>query len=254
MDNLNVLPLAVTMMAGPAIMAAIIFVTHPDAPRVSLPYLAGVAIATAVGVAIATGLASLLGDSASLGEPSDNGSAGTIIQIALVVLLMGASVKIYLGRETAEPPKWLGTLQEADPKKALATGLLVILLGPSDVVVMLTVGINLEHNDASLVEALPFIAATVLIAALPLLAYLMFRRAAERHAQRPKLDELQELAGQHPRLLHLCRPDTQLTREGRFTEAQRWLRDGPAMPARPRTRRERRGSWRSTAGRPSEPT
>jgi threonine/homoserine/homoserine lactone efflux protein len=180
MDNLNVLPLAITMMAGPAIMAAIIFVTHANPLRVSLPYLAGVAIATAVGVAIASGLAALLGDSASLGAASDRGSAGTIIQIALVALLIGASVRIYLRRETAEPPRWLGTLLQADPKKALAAGLLVILLGPSDVVVMLTVGTNLEHNHASLVDALPFIAATALIAALPLLGYLVFRRPAER--------------------------------------------------------------------------
>lgn len=180
MDSLNVLPLAITMMAGPAIMAAIIFVTHPNPLRVSLPYLAGVAIATAVGVAIARGLAALLGASASLGASSDTGSAGTIIQIALVALLIGASVRIYLRRETAEPPRWLGTLLRADPKKALAAGLLVILLGPSDVVVMLTVGTNLEHNHASLVDALPFIAATALIAALPLLGYLVFRGPAER--------------------------------------------------------------------------
>lgn len=34
--NLQILPLAITMMAGPAIMASIIFVTHPQAVRVSL--------------------------------------------------------------------------------------------------------------------------------------------------------------------------------------------------------------------------
>jgi hypothetical protein len=113
-------------------------------------------------------------------DSSDEGSAGTIIQLALVAVLIGASVKIYLRRETAESPKWLATLLEADAKKALAVGLLVILLGASDIVVLLMVGTNLEHNNASLVEALPFAAATVLIAALPLLAYLLFRRRMER--------------------------------------------------------------------------
>ena len=73
--SLQVLPLAITMMAGPAIMAAIVFMTHEDAVRVSLAYLAGVAIATALGVALARGLASLLGDSVSLGSSSDRGSA-----------------------------------------------------------------------------------------------------------------------------------------------------------------------------------
>jgi hypothetical protein len=56
------------------------------------------------------------------------------------------------------------------------TGLLVIWLMPGDIIVMLTVATNLEHNDAGLVAALPFIVATVLVAALPLL----FHRRAQR--------------------------------------------------------------------------
>ncbi|MGH2743455.1 MAG: GAP family protein [Thermoleophilaceae bacterium] len=176
--NLEVLPLAITMMAGPAIMAAIVFVTHRQAVRVSLVFLLGVAIGTAVGVAIATGLAALLGNSVELGDSSDTGSAGKIIQIALVALLVVAAVKNYVGRETVEPPKWLGSLMEADTKKALAAGLLVILLGPSDIVVMLTVGTNLEHSGSSLSDALPFVAATVLVAALPLIGFLIFQRRA----------------------------------------------------------------------------
>jgi threonine/homoserine/homoserine lactone efflux protein len=176
--SLQVLPLAITMMAGPAIMAAIVLVTSEEAVRVSLPFLAGVAVATVVGVAITRGLASLLGDNASFGAPSDKGSAGTIIQIALVALLVAASVKNYVGREHVKPPKWLGSLMEADAKKALAVGLLVILLGPSDIVVMLTVGTNLEQSHSGLVEALPFVGATTLIAAIPLAGFLLFHRRA----------------------------------------------------------------------------
>jgi threonine/homoserine/homoserine lactone efflux protein len=68
----------------------------------------------------------------------------------------------------------------ADPKQALKTGLLVILLMPSDVIIMVTVGVNLVQNGAGLLAALPFIAATVLVAALPLLLYLLFHRRAQR--------------------------------------------------------------------------
>jgi hypothetical protein len=177
--NLQILPLAITMMLGPQIMSAIIFVTTPRAVKLSLAFIGGVAVATAVGVTIAKGLASLVG-SDSLGSPSESGSTGSIIQYALVALLILASIKNWRGRETAEPPKWLGTLMEADPKRALTTGLLVILLMPSDIIIMLTVGANLEQNDASLIDAVPFVAATILIAALPLLGYLLFRRRAER--------------------------------------------------------------------------
>ena len=98
----------------------------------------------------------------------------------LVGLLVALAVKNYVGRETVEPPSWLGTLQSADPKKALTTGLLVILLMPSDIIIMLTVGVNLVQNKAGLIAALPFIAATVLVAALPLLLYLLFYRRAQR--------------------------------------------------------------------------
>ena len=174
--NLQILPLAITMMAGPQIMSAIIFVTAPKALRVSVPFLAGVAIATSVGVIITTTIASLL----SLGDPSDSGSSGNIIQYVLVGLLVALAIKNYVGRETAEPPRWLGALQQADAKRAFMTGLLVILLMPSDLIIMLTVGTNLAQNNAGLVAALPFIGATVLVAALPLLFFLLFHRRAEK--------------------------------------------------------------------------
>jgi hypothetical protein len=176
--TLEILPLAITMMAGPQIMSAIIFVTHQKAVPVSVAFVAGVAMATVVGVAIAKGISALLGGSVSLGNSSDSGAAGNIIQIALVALLVAAAVKNYLGRETAEPPKWLGKLLEADPKQALRTGLLVILLMPSDIVIMLTVGMNLETSHSSLIDALPFIGATVLVAALPLLGFVIFHHRA----------------------------------------------------------------------------
>jgi threonine/homoserine/homoserine lactone efflux protein len=178
--NLEVLPLAVTMMAGPQIMSAIIFVTSDRAVPVSLAFVGGVAIAVVVGVAIAAGLASLLGSSVSLGDSSETSSAGTVIQIGLVALLIAAAVKNYLGREKVEPPKWLGKLQTADARQALRTGLLVILLMPSDVIIMLTVGMNLEHSGSSIADALPFLLATVAIAALPLIGFLVFHRRARR--------------------------------------------------------------------------
>jgi hypothetical protein len=168
------------MMAGPQIMSAIIFVTHAKPIRVSASFLAGVTVATSVGVLIALGIAALLGDQVSLGSSSDTGSLGNIIQFALVALLIAGAVKNYLGRETAEPPKWLGQLMAADEKKALTTGLLLILLMPSDIVIMLTVGMNLASNELSWVHALPFIGATFLIAALPLITFVLFRRRAER--------------------------------------------------------------------------
>jgi hypothetical protein len=174
--NLEILPLAITMMAGPQIMSAIIFVTAAKAVPISLAFVAGVATATTVGVVLMYLLVNALG--LDLGDSSDSSSSGSILQYALIALFALGAIKNYVRRETIEPPKWLGKLQEAGPKEALKTGLLVILLMPSDLIILLTVGANLEQNNSSLADALPFIGATTLVAALPLLGFLIFHRRA----------------------------------------------------------------------------
>jgi hypothetical protein len=173
--NLQILPLAITMMAGPQIMSAIIFVTASKPVKLSVSFLAAVAIAASVGVAIFFALA----NNFSLGDPNDNGSTGNIIQYLLVGLLVLLAIKNYVRRETIEPPRWLGTLQNAEPRTAFRTGLLLISLMPSDLIIMLTVGTNLAQNNASFFAALPFLALTVLVAALPVLFYLLFHRRAQ---------------------------------------------------------------------------
>ena len=113
--SLAVIPLAITMNAGPQIMSAIIFVTAPKALKLSAYFLAGVVIAVTAGVTISYTLASVLGNSVSLGDSTHKGSLGNIIQYVLVGLLVVLSIRSYLGRETSEPPRWLGALQNAKP-------------------------------------------------------------------------------------------------------------------------------------------
>lgn len=131
------------------------------------------------------GIAAALGDAVDLGDSSDSGSAGRIIQYALVALLAAAALKEWIRRESIEPPKWLGTLMGAGPARAFRIGLLVILLMPSDIMIMLTVGVHLEQSGDSFAAALPFIALTILVAALPLLVRLLFAGHAE--APMPKV-------------------------------------------------------------------
>ena len=178
--SLSVIPLAITMNAGPQIMSAIIFVTAPKALRLSAYFLAGVVIAVTVGVTVTYTLATVLGNSVSRGDSSDSGSLGNIIQYLLVGLLVFLSIKNYVRRETIEPPRWLGAMQNATPRTAFMAGLLLLSVFPSDFVVLMTVGINLAQNDASLLSALPFVVTTILIAALPVLSYLLFHRRAVR--------------------------------------------------------------------------
>jgi hypothetical protein len=168
------------MNAGPQIMSAIIFVTAPKPLKLSAYFLAGVVIAVTAGLTITYTLASVLGNSTSLGDSSDSGSLGNIIQYVLVGLLVFLSIRSYVRRETIEPPRWLGAMQNAKPRTAFTTGLLLLSVFPSDFIILVTVGANLTQHNASLLAGVPFIAATVFIAALPMLAYLLFRRRAQR--------------------------------------------------------------------------
>jgi hypothetical protein len=178
--SLAVIPLAITMNAGPQIMSAIIFVTANKPLKLSAYFLAGVVIAVTVGVTVTYTLANVLGNSISLGDSSSSGSLGNIIQYLFVGLLIFLSIKSYVNRETSEPPRWLGAMQNANPRTAFTTGLLLLSVFPSDLVILMTVGINLAQNNASLLGAVPFVVATILIAALPVLSYLLFHRRAVR--------------------------------------------------------------------------
>ena len=178
--SLAIIPLAITMNAGPQIMSALIFITASKPLKLSAAFLAGVAIAVSLGVTITYSLATALGNSISLGDPSDSGSTGHIIQYLLVGLLVFLAIKSYVRRESIEPPRWLGALQNAKPRTAFTTGLLLLSVFPSDFVVLVTVGMNLAQNYAPLTAALPFVAATIFIAALPVLFYLLFHRRAQR--------------------------------------------------------------------------
>jgi hypothetical protein len=175
-----VIPLAITMNAGPQIMSAIIFITAEKPLKLSAYFLAGVVIAVTAGLTITYTLATVLGNSISLGDPSNSGSLGNIIQYLLVGLLAILAIKNFVNRETIEPPAWLGALQNATPRTAFTTGLLLLSVFPSDFVILVTVGVNLAQNDASVLSVVAFVAATIFIAALPVLSYLLFGRRAER--------------------------------------------------------------------------
>jgi Sap, sulfolipid-1-addressing protein len=170
-----ILPLAVTMMAGPQEMTAIIFVTHRTPVKVSLAFLTGVTAAMVLGTTIYY----LLAGTIDLGDPSSAGSSGTIIQLVLVGLLAFLALRTYRHRETIEPPKWLGGMLQASPTKALVMGFLLIFVMPTDIASMMTVAVNLQHGDGSLIDALPFWGLTLLIAALPILSYVLFGKRAK---------------------------------------------------------------------------
>lgn len=161
------------MMAGPQIMSAIVFVTHDRAIRVSLVFLAGVLLATTIGTVACAGSRAW-----SMALPAAVMGAPQARSYRWAWWLVAALLKNFVNRDTIEPPKWLGSLLAASTGKAFVVGLALTSLVPSDLVIMLTVGANLETHDQRLTAAIPFILATLLVAASPFLVYLFFRRRA----------------------------------------------------------------------------
>jgi hypothetical protein len=98
-----ILPLAVTMMAGPQEMTAIVFVTHPTPVKVSLAFLVGVTVAMVLGTTIYY----LLAGTIDLGDASSNGSSGTIIQLVLAGLLALLAVRTYRHARPSSLPSGL---------------------------------------------------------------------------------------------------------------------------------------------------
>ncbi|RLK61828.1 GAP family protein [Actinokineospora cianjurensis] len=167
-----ILPLAITMMAGPQILSALVFVTARRPVALSLAFIGGVAVGASAGVVVTSWLAGrVLVDV----EPMGLG-----IEITLVAILLGLALWNLVQRDSVEPPRWLTGMMAAGAARAFLTAALLITLFPSDAVVLLTVGTDLARTGSPALAAWPFVLATTVIAALPLLAYLAFGDRARR--------------------------------------------------------------------------
>ena len=137
-------------------------------------------IAVTVGVTITYTLANVLGNSVSLGDPSDSGSIGNIIQyLARWAAHHPVDQELRAARR-ANPPGGLAPCKTPSPERRSLPDCCCYSVFPSDLVILVTVGINLAQQNASLLGAVPFVAATIFIAALPVLSTCSFAGARSR--------------------------------------------------------------------------
>jgi hypothetical protein len=176
-NSLAILPLAITMMLGPQIISAVIFVTGKKPIKNSLAYVGAVGIAATLGTLALFLILNAVGVSSDQGNQS---SGASLVNKLVVLLLAYLLIKTIIDRHKIKQPAWMKKLQQAEPRKAAKLGLLLILLMPSDLIVMLSVGQYLFRNGESFFAAIPFLVATVLVAGLPLMAYLIFKTSAQR--------------------------------------------------------------------------
>jgi hypothetical protein len=171
-EHLQILPLALIMVMGPQILTAIFLVTSPAPVKNSGAMLIGVVLAASVSVLIWFGLVDLIGI-----DPKEGGSPTTIDYVVAGALALLA-VRVFMTRGTAETPKWMSALQEAEPRRAFGLGFLLIFLMPTDIIAVISTVNFLHDNNLNALEGWPLVAATTVLMALPILGYLLLGHRA----------------------------------------------------------------------------
>jgi hypothetical protein len=157
--------MAFVMIAGPQILSAIFLATSEKWQQNTAAYLAGAALS----ITLIVSLAYLL----SPGAPREGGSNDTV-NVIVLVLLVAAMVYVFLSRKKAEPPKWMGKLQTANPRFSFRLGFLLLGVFPTDILTSVAVGSYLSSHGDPWWHLLPFLGLTLLFLALPVLIVLAF--------------------------------------------------------------------------------
>lgn len=170
--KLQIIPLALVMVMGPQILTSIFLVTSQKPVKNSSALLVGVVLAACTSIAIWYGVVQALGI-----DPKEGGSPTTADYVVAGLLALLA-IHVWRGRGEASVPKWMTALQEAEPKRAFSLGFLLILLMPTDIIAVITTVNTLHDDNLDALHGWPLVAATTLLMALPILAYLVFGRWA----------------------------------------------------------------------------
>lgn len=181
-DLLTVLPLAIIMIAGPQIVSAVFLATSLGWARNSAAYVLGAACSISIMVA-ATYF--IVDGATGSDDGGSTGGEGDTLDIIILVLLLILAVRVYLGRKEAEPPKWMGKLQQANPGFSFKLGFLLLGVFPTDIITSVTVGTKLARDGEPLWEAAGFLFVTLLLLALP--ALLVVALGARARTSLPKV-------------------------------------------------------------------
>jgi Sap, sulfolipid-1-addressing protein len=171
-EHLQILPLALIMVMGPQILTAIFLVTSREPVKNSGAMLIGVILAASASILIWFGLVDIIGI-----DPKEDGSPTTVDYVVAGLLALLA-IRVFMTRGTAETPKWMSALQEAEPKRAFGLAFLLIFLMPTDIIAVISTVNFLHDNNLNALEGWPLVAATTVLMALPIAGYLLLGRRA----------------------------------------------------------------------------
>jgi hypothetical protein len=160
------------MVMGPQILTAIFLVTSKEPVKNSIAMVIGVVLAASLSLLIWFGIVKAVGI-----DPKGGGSP-TTADFVVAGLLALAAIHTFLGRGAASVPKWMTALQEAEPRRAFSLAFLLILLMPTDIVAVISTANWLHDQHENVLHGWPLVAATTLLMALPILAYLLLGHRA----------------------------------------------------------------------------
>ena len=116
---LTVLPFVLVMIAGPQIVSAVFLATSVNWARNSLASIGGASLSI---TAIVTATYFIVRGATDSGGAPVKGDKGIALDVIILVLLLFLAVKVYRERNDAEPPKWMGRLEQASPSFSFKLG------------------------------------------------------------------------------------------------------------------------------------
>ncbi|MCZ7377661.1 GAP family protein [Micromonospora sp. WMMC250] len=181
MNLLTILPLAVVMVAGSQLVVAV-FLASSNRPRAaSLGFLGGAGLVVTAGVTVSWLLTRWVGglaaDASAVAGKVDRGPA---IDLVVLVLLVCLAVVVWVRRNRSGPPRWLGSIERAEPRQAMRLGALLFVVTPTDDLTMAAVGASVARHNLPWWHLVPFVLLTVFLLAVPLLALLLLGDRAAR--------------------------------------------------------------------------
>jgi hypothetical protein len=175
MSLVQVLPLAIVMVAGPQILSTIFLATSEQWRANSTAYVLGASLSISLVVVVAY----LLGNSLGGGGGLLGASAKQLLYVVVLALLLYAAVDTYRKRNVSEPPAWMGKLTTATPRFSFRLGFLLLGFFPTDIVTSMSVGTYLAANGDPVMDAAGFVLLTLFILALPSLGVFVLGERAE---------------------------------------------------------------------------
>jgi hypothetical protein len=158
------------MIAGPQIISAVFLATTEQWGRNSAAYVLGASLSISATVAAAYCL---------IKGVSDQGTSDDTIYYVLLGLLVFLAIHTFRTRKTAEPPKWMGRLQSANPSFSFKLGFLLLGVFPTDIITSVAVGTYLSGHGDPFWHYLGFLGLTLLFIATPALLVLALGSRAQ---------------------------------------------------------------------------